>query len=90
MQLEVQADPVPQQLRRELAHVDAVHEHRTLADVDEPGNEVDECCLARARAADDRGRGARRTAERQIGEDRVLGPGIAEARAAQHREARIG
>ena len=65
------ADPAPQQLGCQIAHVDAVDEHRPGGGVEQARDQVDDRRLAGAGAADDRCRLARCDSERHIGEYRM-------------------
>ena len=72
-------DRAPQHVGIEVVHVDPADEHRALGAVEQPQDQVDERRLARAGAADDRGRLTGRGRERDAGEHRVLGARVVEA-----------
>jgi len=72
------ADPAPQILEREPAHVDPVDEHSPSSHVVKARDETDERRLAAPGTADDGDRLARLDAEVDAGEHRLLGVRVAE------------
>ena len=77
--LRYQADPLPQRVGGQVAHVDSVHQDGPLRDVEQACDQADQRGLARAGAADDGGGLARPAGERDIGEHGMLGARIAES-----------
>ena len=72
-----------QQRRVELAHVDAVDEHRAAGGVEQPRDQVEQRGLAAAGAADDRGDLAGPRDQVDAAQHRLLGAGVAELDVAQ-------
>ena len=84
------ADLPPEQVGVEVAHVDAVDEHRPVGGVEQSRHQVDERRLAGAGAADDRGRLPGLDPERHVAQHGVLGAGVAEADVAELEGAVLG
>ena len=73
-----QPDARPQGIGVELPHVDAVHQHLAAGRVEQPGDQVHQGGLSRARRADDRGRAAGVQREGEVRQCRGVGTRVGE------------
>ncbi len=88
--LRARSRSVPTAGRAQLAHVDAVDEHRSPGGVEQPRGEADDRRLAGAGAADDRRGLAGSGAERDVVEHRIAGARIGERHVAELDRAVLG